>query len=32
MNLFDNNTGAEFSPCGKYRYKLWRIWAWGVHN
>lgn len=26
MTLFDNNTGAEFSKCGKYRYKLWRIW------
>lgn len=26
MNLFDNNTGAEFSACGKYRYKLWCIW------
>lgn len=26
MNLFDNNTGAEFSKCGKYRYKLWRLW------
>lgn len=19
-------SGAEFSPCGKYRYALWRIW------
>jgi len=25
-NLFDNNSGAEFSFDGKYRYKLWRIW------
>lgn len=25
-NLFDDNSGAEFSPCWKYRYKLWRIW------
>lgn len=24
--LFDNNSGAEFSKCRKYRYKLWRIW------
>ncbi len=24
-SLFENN-GADFSPCGKYRYKLWRIW------
>lgn len=21
-----NQAGAEFSQCGKYRYKLWRIW------
>lgn len=20
------NAGAEFSECGKYRYKLWRVW------
>lgn len=25
MSLWENN-GAEFSECGKYRYKLWRIW------
>lgn len=24
--LFDSGKGAEFSECGKYRYKLWRIW------
>jgi hypothetical protein len=24
-DLFQNN-GAEFSNCGKYRYKLWRVW------
>lgn len=29
-NLFDNNSGAEFSPCRKYRYKLWRIWDPGL--
>lgn len=31
--LFDNMTnerGAEFSECGKYRYKLWRIWNTGL--
>lgn len=25
MELFSNN-GAQFSPCRKYRYALWRIW------
>lgn len=25
MDLFNQN-GAEFSPCRKYRYALWRIW------
>lgn len=26
MTLFDNNNGAEFSKCRRYRYALWRIW------
>ncbi len=28
MTLFETHisSGAEFSPCAKYRYKLWRIW------
>ncbi len=30
MNLFeDNNNGAAFSPCRKYRYALWRVWDSG---
>lgn len=24
-NIFEQ-TGAEFSPCREYRYRLWRIW------
>jgi hypothetical protein len=24
-------SGAEISPCGKYRYRLWREWR-GTHN
>ena len=25
-DMICDNNGAEFSPCGKYRYQLWRIW------
>lgn len=25
-DLFGTTSGACFSPCGKYRYALWRIW------
>lgn len=25
-NLFDNNSGANFSRNGQHRYRLWRIW------
>lgn len=24
--LFPDSTGAEFSRCKQYRYKLWRVW------
>jgi hypothetical protein len=34
LNLFGNNDGptigAEISPCGAYRYHLWRIWDRGL--
>lgn len=26
MSDLFNSSGAEFSKCGKYRYKLWRVW------
>jgi len=26
MNSLFEDSGAEFSNCGKYRYALWRIW------
>lgn len=26
-DLFFNEYGAEFSPCRKYRYALWRLWS-----
>ena len=26
LELETMNSGADFSPCRKYRYKLWRIW------
>lgn len=22
------DTGADFSPCRTYRYRLWRVWDW----
>ncbi len=25
-DIFNRSRGAILSPCGKYRYKLWRIW------
>jgi len=26
MSLFPSLSGAHFSPCGRYRYLLWRYW------
>jgi hypothetical protein len=26
QSLFTEQRGADFSPCQKYRYRLWRIW------
>lgn len=26
-DLFAATMGAEFSPCGTWRYRLWRVWA-----
>lgn len=28
---FLSESGAEFSPCRKYRYKLWRTWGKGEY-
>ena len=25
-NLFPETSGALFSPCARYRYRLWRVW------
>lgn len=29
MNLF-KQSGADFSPCRRYRYRLWRRWSTGT--
>lgn len=26
LSIFDSNSGAVLSQCGKYRYELWRVW------
>jgi len=27
-----SNSGATFSPCRQYRYRLWRVWGDGNHR
>lgn len=31
MDISTTSTGAVISPCGRYRYRLWRRWAEGPH-
>lgn len=29
LAMLDPSAGADFSPCGKYRYRMWRYWGSG---